>query len=69
MDTCLFDSVQKQKVLPPVKNFSDFTGASKNSEIFAKSTYTNSSGYPNFSEFLETGKYGYTTDLHRLFCF
>ena len=68
MDTCLFDSVQKQKVLPPVKNFSDFTGASKNSEICTQYLYANSISFRNFSEFLETGKFAYTTDLQRVFC-
>ena len=51
---CLFDvCCAKIETFSVVFEFSYFTGACKNSEIFTQYLYANFLFFPNFSEFLE----------------
>jgi hypothetical protein len=58
----------KTETLAVVREFSFFTGTSKVSEIFTQYLYTKFLFLPNFSEFLESQKYGQSSDYYRLSC-
>ena len=60
---------KKQKLLHSVQEFWKFTRMCFRSELFTGDRYTNYLRCPNFSEFLELQKYGWSIDYFRLFCF
>ena len=62
------DAEFETETLRPVFEFSFFTRTWSWAEIVTQCCYTNFLCVPNFTEFLELQKYGYSTDYYRLFC-